>query len=91
MTKARDNIELLAKDSNRYGELPQEFEKEIIGECVMVSDAFFPFPDNIHNAAEVGLGYIVQPGGSMRDEEVIAACDKYGIAMAVTGMRHFRH
>jgi phosphoribosylaminoimidazolecarboxamide formyltransferase/IMP cyclohydrolase len=91
VAKARENIALLAKDSGRYGELPQNLETEIISECVMVSDAFFPFPDNIHNAAEAGLRFIVQPGGSKRDEEVISACDKYGIAMAFTGMRHFRH
>ncbi|MCZ7590706.1 MAG: hypothetical protein M5U15_00520 [Kiritimatiellae bacterium] len=58
---------------------------------MLASDAFFPFPDNIDQAAEAGIRYIVQPGGSRKDEEVIAACDRYGIAMAFTGMRHFRH
>ena len=62
-----------------------------MGESVLVSDAFFPFADNIDAAAEAGIRYIVQPGGSKKDEEVIAACDKYGIAMVITGVRHFRH
>lgn len=62
-----------------------------LGECVLVSDAFFPFPDNIEEAHEAGLRYVVQPGGSIRDSEVIAACDKLGVAMAFTGRRHFRH
>ncbi|WLP95429.1 bifunctional phosphoribosylaminoimidazolecarboxamide formyltransferase/IMP cyclohydrolase [Psychrobacter sp. M13] len=59
--------------------------------AVMASDAFFPFRDGIDNAAEVGITAIIQPGGSMRDEETIAAADEHGIAMVFTGMRHFRH
>lgn len=55
------------------------------------SDAFFPFDDNIERARRSGVQYIVQPGGSIRDEQVIAACDKYRIAMAFTGMRLFHH
>ena len=58
---------------------------------VMASDAFFPFRDGIDAAAEAGIKAIIQPGGSMRDEEVIAAADEHGIAMVFTGMRHFRH
>ncbi len=58
---------------------------------VMASDAFFPFRDGIDAAAEHGISAIIQPGGSMRDEEVIAAADEHGIAMVFTGMRHFRH
>lgn len=58
---------------------------------VMASDAFFPFRDGIDNAAAVGIKAVIQPGGSMRDEEVIAAADEAGIAMVLTGMRHFRH
>ncbi len=57
----------------------------------MASDAFFPFRDSIDAAAEAGVKAIIQPGGSMRDEEVIAAADEHGIAMVFTGMRHFRH
>lgn len=59
--------------------------------AVMASDAFFPFRDGIDNAAKAGIKCIIQPGGSMRDEEVIQAADEAGIAMVFTGMRHFRH
>jgi phosphoribosylaminoimidazolecarboxamide formyltransferase/IMP cyclohydrolase len=58
---------------------------------VMASDAFFPFRDGIDAAAAAGITAVIQPGGSMRDEEVIAAADEAGIAMVFTGMRHFRH
>jgi phosphoribosylaminoimidazolecarboxamide formyltransferase/IMP cyclohydrolase len=57
----------------------------------MASDAFFPFPDNVENAAAAGIAAVVQPGGSKKDEDVIAAADKHGIAMIFTGKRHFRH
>jgi phosphoribosylaminoimidazolecarboxamide formyltransferase/IMP cyclohydrolase len=63
---------------------------EVAG-AVMASDAFFPFRDGIDNAAAVGIKAVIQPGGSMRDEEVIAAADEHGMAMVFTGMRHFRH
>jgi phosphoribosylaminoimidazolecarboxamide formyltransferase/IMP cyclohydrolase len=59
--------------------------------AVMASDAFFPFRDGIDNAAKVGIRAVIQPGGSMRDDEVIAAADEHGMAMVFTGMRHFRH
>jgi phosphoribosylaminoimidazolecarboxamide formyltransferase/IMP cyclohydrolase len=59
--------------------------------AVMASDAFFPFRDGIDNAAAVGIKAVIQPGGSMRDAEVIAAADEHGMAMVFTGMRHFRH
>jgi phosphoribosylaminoimidazolecarboxamide formyltransferase/IMP cyclohydrolase len=58
---------------------------------VMASDAFFPFRDGIDAAAEAGIKAVIQPGGSMRDSEVIAAADEHGIAMVFTGVRHFRH
>ncbi len=58
---------------------------------VMASDAFFPFRDGLDQAAEVGITAVIQPGGSMRDKEVIEAADQHGIAMVFTGMRHFRH
>jgi phosphoribosylaminoimidazolecarboxamide formyltransferase/IMP cyclohydrolase len=57
----------------------------------MASDAFFPFPDNVENAAKAGVACIVQPGGSKKDDEVIAVADKHGIAMVFTGKRHFKH
>ncbi|MCI5075130.1 bifunctional phosphoribosylaminoimidazolecarboxamide formyltransferase/IMP cyclohydrolase [Oricola sp.] len=59
--------------------------------CVVASDAFFPFADGLMSAIEAGAKAVIQPGGSMRDDEVIAAADEHGIAMVVTGVRHFRH
>ena len=59
--------------------------------AVMASDAFFPFRDGIDNAAEAGISCVIQPGGSMRDDEVIAAANEHGMSMVFTGMRHFRH
>jgi phosphoribosylaminoimidazolecarboxamide formyltransferase/IMP cyclohydrolase len=61
------------------------------GGCVAASDAFFPFPDGLEAVAEAGATAVIQPGGSVRDEEVIAAADKLGLAMVFTGIRHFRH
>ena len=58
---------------------------------VAASDAFFPFPDGVALLAQAGVSAIIQPGGSMRDDEVIAEAKKHDIAMWLTGMRHFRH
>jgi phosphoribosylaminoimidazolecarboxamide formyltransferase/IMP cyclohydrolase len=58
---------------------------------VLASDAFFPFPDGVEEAAAAGVTAIIQPGGSVKDAEVIAAADKHGMAMVVTGRRQFRH
>ena len=77
---------------------PQPFSKEeqreylakIKGVC-LASDAFFPFGDNIERAAKSGVSYIAQPGGSMRDENVIETCNKYHMTMAMTGIRLFHH
>lgn len=63
---------------------------EITGSA-MASEAFLPFRDGLDQAAEMGVSCVIQPGGSMRDDEVIAAADEHGIAMVFTGMRHFRH
>ena len=57
----------------------------------MASDAFFPFRDSIDAAAAAGVQAIIQPGGSIRDDEVIGAANEHGIAMVLTGRRHFRH
>lgn len=62
-----------------------------VKESVMASDAFFPFRDGIDSAAEHGITAIIQPGGSIRDDEVISAANEHGLAMVFTGMRHFRH
>jgi phosphoribosylaminoimidazolecarboxamide formyltransferase / IMP cyclohydrolase len=66
-------------------------EKLEVNGSVMASDAFFPFRDGIDAAAKAGITAVIQPGGSMRDPEVIAAADEHGMAMVFTGMRHFRH
>ena len=71
--------------------LSQRAAGEKAAGCVLASDAFFPFPDNIELAAEAGITAIVQPGGSIRDDEVIAAANRARIAMVFTGVRHFRH
>jgi phosphoribosylaminoimidazolecarboxamide formyltransferase/IMP cyclohydrolase len=58
---------------------------------VLASDAFFPFRDGLDEAAKAGATAVIQPGGSLKDEEVIKAANEHGIAMVMTGMRHFRH
>ena len=63
----------------------------VVVESVMASDAFFPFRDGIDAAAEVGITAVIQPGGSVRDDEVIEAANEHGMAMVFTGVRHFRH
>jgi phosphoribosylaminoimidazolecarboxamide formyltransferase/IMP cyclohydrolase len=77
--------------STRIAAIKAADEKLQVEGSVMASDAFFPFRDGIDAAAEHGIVAIIQPGGSMRDDEVIAAADEHGIAMVFTGMRHFRH
>ena len=59
--------------------------------ATLASDAFFPKADSIEEAAKAGIAAIIQPGGSIRDDEVIEACDRFGIPMVFTGKRHFRH
>ncbi len=80
-------------DSLRYLTMPRfELKGNLdIKNSVLISDAFFPFRDSIEAANEYGVKYIIEPGGSIRDEEVIEACNEFGIAMAFTGRRHFRH
>jgi phosphoribosylaminoimidazolecarboxamide formyltransferase/IMP cyclohydrolase len=80
-----DAVELAAKKADRDAD-----GKDAEG-AVMASDAFFPFPDGIEAAAEAGIEAVIQPGGSVNDEDVIAAADDHGMAMAFTGMRCFRH
>ena len=78
--KARENIARLGLDP-----------AQVLAQTVLVSDAFFPFPDNIEAAAAFGIRHIVEPGGSKKDADCIAACDAAGIAMVFTGCRHFLH
>ncbi|MGE0582560.1 MAG: bifunctional phosphoribosylaminoimidazolecarboxamide formyltransferase/IMP cyclohydrolase [Steroidobacteraceae bacterium] len=77
--------------STRVAAMKAADEKLEVRGAVMASDAFFPFRDGLDVAAEYGVAAVIQPGGSMRDSEVIAAADEHGIAMVFTGMRHFRH
>ncbi len=80
-------------DSLRQLTIPRFNMKEgvKIEEAVLISDAFFPFRDSIEAANEFGIKFVVEPGGSIRDEEVIQACNEFGIAMLFTGRRHFKH
>ncbi|MDH5571859.1 MAG: bifunctional phosphoribosylaminoimidazolecarboxamide formyltransferase/IMP cyclohydrolase [Gammaproteobacteria bacterium] len=78
-------------NSARIAGIKAEYANLEVKGSVMASDAFFPFRDGLDQAAENGIVAVIQPGGSMRDEEVIAAADEHGIAMVFTGMRHFRH
>lgn len=78
-------------NSARIAAIKAEHAKLEVKGSVMASDAFFPFRDGIDNAAQAGIAAVIQPGGSMRDEEVISAADEHGMAMVFTGMRHFRH
>ena len=78
-------------NSARIAAIKAEHAGLVTEGAVMASDAFFPFRDGIDNAAAVGISAIIQPGGSMRDDETIAAANEHGIAMVFTGMRHFRH
>jgi phosphoribosylaminoimidazolecarboxamide formyltransferase/IMP cyclohydrolase len=78
-------------NSARIAAIKAEHAGLQVAGSVMASDAFFPFRDGIDNAASVGIAAVIQPGGSMRDEEVIAAANEHGMAMVFTGMRHFRH
>jgi len=78
-------------NSARIAGIKAEHAKLEVAGSVMASDAFFPFRDGIDAAHEAGIVAVIQPGGSMRDEEVIAAANEYGMSMILTGMRHFRH
>jgi len=78
-------------NSARIAAIKAEHAGLAVQGAVMASDAFFPFRDGIDNAAAVGITAVIQPGGSMRDAETIAAADEHGMAMVFTGMRHFRH
>jgi phosphoribosylaminoimidazolecarboxamide formyltransferase/IMP cyclohydrolase len=95
---ARDNMtigvgagQMSRVNSARIATIKAEHAGLVVKGSVMASDAFFPFRDGIDSAAAAGIAAVIQPGGSMRDEEVIAAADEHGMAMVFTGMRHFRH
>jgi phosphoribosylaminoimidazolecarboxamide formyltransferase/IMP cyclohydrolase len=78
-------------DSARIAALKAAAAKLSLAGAAVASDAFFPFRDGVDVLAQAGAKAVIQPGGSVRDDEVIAAADEQGIAMVFTGMRHFRH
>jgi phosphoribosylaminoimidazolecarboxamide formyltransferase/IMP cyclohydrolase len=78
-------------DSTRIAAIKAQNAGLSLKNSAVASDAFFPFRDGIDVLAEAGASCVIQPGGSMRDDEVIAAADEHGIAMVLTGIRHFRH
>jgi phosphoribosylaminoimidazolecarboxamide formyltransferase/IMP cyclohydrolase len=86
----RDSSRIAAIRAAEAGEIAKLPQSPAVG-SVVASDAFFPFADGLLAAAEAGATAVIQPGGSMRDQEVIDAADKAGLAMVFTGMRHFRH
>jgi phosphoribosylaminoimidazolecarboxamide formyltransferase / IMP cyclohydrolase len=78
-------------NSARIAAIKAEQAGLAVAGAAMASDAFFPFRDGIDQAAEAGITAVIQPGGSMRDEDVIASANEHGMAMVFTGMRHFKH
>ncbi|MEL7213535.1 MAG: bifunctional phosphoribosylaminoimidazolecarboxamide formyltransferase/IMP cyclohydrolase, partial [Pseudomonadota bacterium] len=85
-----DSARIAARKSQDMAEA-MGLDQALIQGSVVASDAFFPFADGLMAAAEAGATAVIQPGGSMRDDDVIAAADEAGLAMVFTGMRHFRH
>jgi len=88
--KAKENMKREFEALGESGNFEDWWLQEV-GKMVMVSDGFFPFDDTVREAASFGIKYIVQPGGSMRDDDSIKACNELGMAMALTGLRHFNH
>jgi phosphoribosylaminoimidazolecarboxamide formyltransferase/IMP cyclohydrolase len=86
--RVKDNVDRMEKIAGLSSE---EQLKHVFGNVVTGSDAFFPFADSIEACHEAGVKYVIQPGGSVRDQEVIDKCNELGISMIFTGMRHFRH
>lgn len=93
LVKNQQTLGIGAGQMSRMDSLKLAVEKageEVVG-CAMASDAYFPFTNVVDEAASHGISTIIQPGGSRRDDEIIAACDKHNIALCITGMRHFSH
>lgn len=93
VAKGNQTVGVGAGQMNRVGAAAIAFEQagEKANGAVLASDAFFPMPDTVENAAKAGIKAIIQPGGSKRDQDSIDECNKHGIAMVMTGMRHFKH
>jgi len=90
VTKARENLEIIYE--REKPDVPfEQYLKNVMSETVLSSDAFFPFDDSIIHSSEHDIRYIVSPGGSIRDDEVIATANRLGVSLAFTGMRHFNH
>ncbi|HKP97651.1 MAG TPA: bifunctional phosphoribosylaminoimidazolecarboxamide formyltransferase/IMP cyclohydrolase [Fibrobacteria bacterium] len=89
--RARENLGRQAERNGLMGAEAEAYVNAALSKCVMASDAFFPFDDNVVAAHQGGIRHILQPGGSLRDPEVIATADRLGVAMVFTGTRHFRH
>ncbi|MDA3839312.1 MAG: bifunctional phosphoribosylaminoimidazolecarboxamide formyltransferase/IMP cyclohydrolase [Candidatus Delongbacteria bacterium] len=91
VTKAKENLEYEFTAQKISGSFDDYFKKVISEQTVMASDAFFPYDDSVRTAAEYGIKYIIQPGGSMNDADSIKACNELEIGMIFAGNRHFRH
>lgn len=93
VAKGDQTVGVGAGQMNRVGAAQIAFDqaKDQATDAVLASDAFFPMPDTVENAAKAGIKAIIQPGGSKRDQDSIDACNKHGIAMVMTAMRHFKH
>ncbi|WP_406670598.1 bifunctional phosphoribosylaminoimidazolecarboxamide formyltransferase/IMP cyclohydrolase [Methanolobus sp. ZRKC4] len=90
VTKARENLQVIY-DRETSDVSFDEYCNDVFSKCAMASDAFFPFDDSIVHAAENGIMYILSPGGSIRDDEVISTANRLGVSLVFTGMRHFLH
>jgi len=90
VTKARENLQVMYERENPDMAF-EDYVNAILSKCVMASDAFFPFDDSVVHASENGIKYILSPGGSIRDQEVIATANRLCVSLVFTGMRHFLH
>ncbi len=90
VTKAIENLQI-EYDQMNLSESFEVYRMKQMSQMMMASEAFFPFDDTVRAAAESGIRYIIQPGGSKRDEDSINSCNELNVAMAFTGMRHFKH
>jgi phosphoribosylaminoimidazolecarboxamide formyltransferase/IMP cyclohydrolase len=93
LAKENMTVGIGAGQMNRVGSAQIAIEQagEKSRGAVLASDAFFPMPDTVEAAAKAGVTAIIQPGGSVRDQDSIDACNRFGIAMVFTGVRHFKH
>ncbi len=89
-TKALENLKVMYERKGSGMSL-EDYCSDVLSKCVMASDAFFPFDDSVVHASEYGIKYILSPGGSIRDQEVIDTANRLGVSMIFTGMRHFLH